>query len=87
MSRWLKEDNKGVEIQGIRWLLKEVALGKTASSLVIYMKSAEVTGKLRMGRKLFRTKTYHGKRPQARKVAINNSWSQAYKISQAQGKV
>jgi len=34
MRRWTEEDNKGVEIKGIRWLLKELAPGKTASSLL-----------------------------------------------------
>jgi len=35
MRRWLEEDNKGVEIMGIRWLLKEHGLEKAVSSLVI----------------------------------------------------
>jgi len=42
MLSWLEEDNKGVEITIIRWLLKEHGPEKAASSLVIYMISAEV---------------------------------------------
>jgi len=46
MRRWLEEDNgaikiQGIKIQGIRWLLKELASGKRASSLVIDLTSAE----------------------------------------------
>jgi len=41
MRRWIVGDNRGVEIQGIRWLLNGLAPGKPASSLVIYMRSAE----------------------------------------------
>ena len=60
MRRWIEEDNKdmGVEIMGIRWLLKENQPGKVASSLVIYMKSARKAEKLRMGRRFFRTTSY-----------------------------
>jgi len=58
MRRWIEEDNKGVEIRGIRWLTKENRPGKTASSLVIYARAAEEIGRLRMGRKLFRTTKY-----------------------------
>jgi len=63
MRRWIEEHNKGVETQGIRWLLKELAPGKTASSLVIYIRSVEEVRKLRMGRRQVRTTTYEWKRP------------------------
>jgi len=36
MRRWVEEDNKGVRIMGIRWLLKEDRRGQVVSSLVIY---------------------------------------------------
>jgi len=36
MRRWIKEDNRGVSIVGIRWLLREDRRGQEASSLVIY---------------------------------------------------
>jgi len=62
MRRWLEEDNEAVEITGIRWLLKEHAPEKAASSLVIYMRSAEEVGSLRMGRRLFRTTRYEWNR-------------------------
>lgn len=58
MRRWIEEDNKGMNILGIRWLLKEVQQGKAASSLVIYLKDAIHVGALRMGRRLFRTTCY-----------------------------
>lgn len=59
MRRWLEEDNKGVVIVGARWLLQEGRrLGKAASSLVIYLSIPKAVGKLRMGRKLFRTTRY-----------------------------
>jgi len=59
MRRWLEEDNKGVVIIGARWLLQEGRrLGKATSSLVIYLSSPKAAGKLRMGRKLFRTTRY-----------------------------
>ena len=60
MRRWIEEDNQdvGVEILGIRWLLKENRPGKVASSLVIYMKSARKVEKLRMGSRFFRTTSY-----------------------------
>ena len=58
MRRWIEEDNKGVEIMGIRWLTEEHLLGKVASSLAIYMKSAMEIATLRMGRKLYHTTGY-----------------------------
>ena len=59
MRRWIEEDNKGLRILGIRWLLKEDRRGQLASSLVIYMKDPVGCGtKLRMGRRLFRTTCY-----------------------------
>jgi len=54
----LEEDNKGMEITVIRWLLKKHALEKAASSQVIYMRSAEEVGGLWMGGRLFRTTIY-----------------------------
>ena len=38
MRKWIEEDNKSMNILGIRWLLKEDRRGKAASSLVIYLK-------------------------------------------------
>ncbi|KAF8455010.1 hypothetical protein BGX38DRAFT_1267618 [Terfezia claveryi] len=59
MARWLEEDNKGVKVAGVRWLLQEGRrLGKAASSLVIYLTTPVSPGKLRMGRKCFRTTSY-----------------------------
>jgi len=58
MRRWIEEDNKGVKILGIRWLLREDRRGKVASSLVIYMSDLMEVTKLRMGRRLFRTTSY-----------------------------
>ena len=63
MRRWIDEDNKGIDIMGIRWLLSGNRSGKTASSLVIYMKSASDMDKLRMGRRLFHTTQYDWYRP------------------------
>ena len=47
-----------VHMTGIKWLLNEHAPEKAASSLVIYMRSEEEVGKMRMGRRLFRTTKY-----------------------------
>ena len=58
MRRWIEEDNKGVKILGIRWLLREDRRGQVASSLVIYMRDLIEVTKLRMGRRLFRTTCY-----------------------------
>lgn len=58
MRKWIEEDNKGVNILGVRWLLKEGRRGVAASSLVIYMKDLIEVAPLRMGRRLFCT-TYH----------------------------
>ncbi|KAF8422195.1 hypothetical protein EV426DRAFT_706346 [Tirmania nivea] len=41
MRRWIEEDNEGVEVMGVRWLLKQHELEKVASSLVVYTRSAE----------------------------------------------
>jgi len=57
--RWIEEDNKGVKMLGIRWLLREDRRGQVASSLVIYMRDLMEVTKLRMGRRLFRT-TFYG---------------------------
>ena len=55
MRRWIEEDNRGVKIMGIRWLLREDRQGQVASSLVIYMRDpVEAT----MGRRLFRITGY-----------------------------
>jgi len=62
VRRWLEEDNKGVEITGIRWLLKEHTPEKAASPLVIYMRLAQEVGSLSMGGTLFRTTKYEGRR-------------------------
>jgi len=58
MRRWIEEDNKGVKILGIRWLLKEDRREQVASSLVIYLKDPVESTRLRMGRRLFRTTVY-----------------------------
>jgi len=58
MRRWIEEDNRGVKILGIWWLLKEGRRGQMASSLVIYLKEPVECTKLRMGRGLFRTTRY-----------------------------
>ena len=58
MRQWVEEDNRGVEIKGIRWLVREHLPGKVASSLVIYMKSAVEIGILRVGRKTYNTERY-----------------------------
>jgi len=58
MRRWIEEDNKGVRILGIRWLLREDWRGQVASSLVIHMKGLMGVTKLRMGRGLFRSTRY-----------------------------
>ena len=68
MRRWIEEDNKGVEIMGIRWLTREHWPGKVASSLVIYMRSAMEIGRLRMGRKLFHTTRYDWGRVSAKRT-------------------
>ncbi|KAF8439666.1 hypothetical protein BGX38DRAFT_1207146 [Terfezia claveryi] len=61
MRRWIEEDNKGVQIVGIRWLLQEGRrVGKLASSLVIYLaNSTDSTRGLRMGKRIFRTTDYN----------------------------
>lgn len=41
MRRRLEEDNKGIKVHGIRWLLKGPTRGKRASSLVIYLGSCK----------------------------------------------
>jgi len=58
MWRWIEEDNRGVRIVGIRWLLKEDRRGHEASSLVIYMRDLVEVKRLRKGRRLFRTTRY-----------------------------
>jgi len=58
MRRWIEEDNEGVKILGIRWLLREDRRGQVVSSLVIYMQDLVEVTKLRMGRRLFRTTSY-----------------------------
>ncbi|KAF8418692.1 hypothetical protein EV426DRAFT_704491 [Tirmania nivea] len=74
MRRWIEEDNRGVEVMGIRksWgsgshgdqvLLKQHGPGKVASSLVIYTTSAEDVSGLRMGSRLFRITKYDWNRP------------------------
>jgi len=58
MRRWIEEDNKGVRIMGIQWLLKEDRRGQVVSSLVTYMRNPVEVTKVRMGRRLFRTIIY-----------------------------
>ena len=58
MRRWVKEDNRGVKIVGIWWLLREDRRGQETSSLVIYMRDPVEAWGLRMGRRQFRTTVY-----------------------------
>jgi len=58
MRRWVEDDNKGMKIVGIRWLLREDRRGQEASSLVTYMRDPVEVRSLRMGRRLFRTTVY-----------------------------
>ena len=60
VRRWIEEGNRIVEVMGIRWPMKEHRLGNVASHLVIYMKSIEEIGKLRMGRKFPRIQDMTG---------------------------
>ena len=64
MRRWIEEDNKGITVLGIRWLLQEPRrAGKAASSLVIYMKEGiNINKGFRMGRRIFRTSQYDWER-------------------------
>ena len=64
MRRWIQEDNKGVTILGIRWLLNESRrMGKAASSLVIYLKKGiNINKGVRMGRRIHRTTQYDWER-------------------------
>ena len=60
MRRWIQEDNKGVTILGIRWLLHETRrMGKAASSLVIYLKEGiNINKGVRIGRRIHGTTQY-----------------------------
>jgi len=65
MWGWLQEDNRGVEITGVRWLVKEKARqGKTSSSLVVLLNSrkaldgGEKKARLWMGRRWYQTAKY-----------------------------
>jgi len=56
---WLQEDNRGVEITGVRWLVKEEARqGKTSSSLVVHLNSRKEEARLWMGRRWYQTAKY-----------------------------
>lgn len=61
MRCWIEEDNQGIQILGIRWLVKgDRRAGKLAPSLVIYLKDkANINRGVHMGRKIFRTTMYH----------------------------
>jgi len=48
MRRWIKGDNKGMKILGIRWLLKGDRWGHIASSRIMYMKDLMEVTKLRV---------------------------------------
>ena len=50
MRRWIKEDSKGVEILGIRRLLKGDRWGEFAFSLATCMRDLMDVGRLRIGR-------------------------------------
>ena len=58
MRQWIEEDNKEVEVMGIRWLTRGHSPGKRASALVIYLQSAVEIGRLTMGRKSYYTEKY-----------------------------
>ena len=61
IRRWIEEDNRGSAlILGLWWLVREYRrTGKSASSLVIYMKNkVDLNKGLRMGRRIFRTTEY-----------------------------
>ena len=61
MRRRIEEDNRGkAKILGIRWLVRQDRrTGRSASSLVIYMKNMiDLNKGLRMGRRIFRTTEY-----------------------------
>ena len=64
MRCWIEEDNKGIVVLGIRWLLQEPwRTGKATSSLAVYSKEAINTNKgIRMGRKVFCTTWYDWER-------------------------
>jgi len=58
-GRWIQEDNTGIEVMGVRWLLSEDRRrGKEASSLVIYTKSTKKITAMRLGGKFFSTEKY-----------------------------
>jgi len=59
MVRWIQEDNTGIEVMRVRWLLSEDRRrGKEASSLVIYTKSTKEIAAMRLGGKRFSTEKY-----------------------------
>jgi len=59
LGRWIQEDNTGIEVMGVRWLLSEDRRGgKEASSLVIYTKSAKEIAAMRLGGRFFSTEKY-----------------------------
>jgi len=59
MWQWIQEDNTGINVMFVRWLLSEDRqLGKVASSLVVYTKSTDEVVAVRMGGKHFRTERY-----------------------------
>ncbi|RPB23545.1 hypothetical protein L211DRAFT_838697 [Terfezia boudieri ATCC MYA-4762] len=57
MCCWIKENNEGARILGIRWLLQEGRrVGKLASSLIIYLaEGIDTRHGLCMGRRIFHT--------------------------------
>jgi len=66
---WIEEDNKSVEITGIRWLpTREVG-----SFLAIYMKSAEEPSYLRMSSRLLHTTRYDPGRGKEDKITVRTA--------------
>jgi len=57
MRCWVKEDNRDIRIQGIRWLTREHRrAGKSACSPVVYLEGrVDLNRGLCMARKIFRT--------------------------------
>ena len=59
LGRWIQEDNTGLEVMGVRWLLSEHRRrGKEVSSLVIYTKSTKEIAAMRVSGRFFSTEKY-----------------------------
>ena len=60
IRRWIEDNQRGVHVQGIRWLTQEYrGAGKLASSLVVYLKERiDLNHGVRIGRRIFRITEY-----------------------------